>query len=89
MFTASTSEELVFNAPVVVTNDTSSFQTELIGKLNGGVILYDQSFNAAFGTPTVAAGVTAAITAITTAGGPGVVITGPTLACLLYTSRCV
>ena len=77
-------------APATLTTiQTTAFDTELIGKLNGGVILYDQSFNAAFGTPTVAAGVTAAITAITTAGGPGVVITGPTLASHTVTTNSV
>jgi len=79
VFTASTSEELVFNAPVVVTNDTSSFQTELIGKLSGGTPLYDQTFYAPFNDPLVQSGVVRARLAITTAGGPGVVFLGPSL----------
>ena len=77
-------------APAIQTTiQATAFDTELIGKLNGGAILYDQSFNAAFGTPTVDAGVTAAIEAITTAGGPGVVITGPTLASHTVTTTSV
>jgi uncharacterized protein with beta-barrel porin domain len=42
-------------------------------------VVYDQTFNAAFGDPVVQAGVTAARAAITTAGGPGVAIFGPNL----------
>ncbi|MEJ0025427.1 MAG: autotransporter outer membrane beta-barrel domain-containing protein [Rhizomicrobium sp.] len=78
-FTASTSEELVFNAPSVVTNQTTSFRTELIGKITGGAPLYDRTFALPFSDPAVQAGVGQARLAITTAGGPGVVILGPTL----------
>jgi hypothetical protein len=53
--------------------------TQLIGRLNHGAILYNHSFDAAFSSPIVQAGVNAAIAAITSAGGPGVVIVGPTL----------
>ena len=75
----STSEELVFNTPSVTTVQTTSFQTELIGKISGGTPLYDQTFALPFSDPLVQAGVVQARLAITTAGGPGVVILGPTL----------
>ena len=61
-----------------VTQRTDAYVTDILGKLNGGTI-YDQSFGVAFSDPTVQAGIATARAAITTAGGPGVVITGPSL----------
>jgi hypothetical protein len=75
----SQTQSLTFAPATEITIDVTVFNTEIVGKLNGGVVLYDQDFAAAFATPTVQAGVNSAILAITTAGGPGVVITGPTL----------
>jgi outer membrane autotransporter protein len=72
-------DSLSFTAPTLITVQQSLSVTQLIGRLNHGAILYDRTFNASFNTPMVQAGVTAAIAAITSAGGPGVVITGPTL----------
>ncbi len=60
------------------TQQTNSYVTEILGKLNAGTV-FDQTFNAAFSDPAVQAGVASARTAITAAGGPGVVIVGPTL----------
>jgi Autotransporter beta-domain len=72
-------DTLSFTPPTLVTVQQSLSVTQLIGRLNHGTILYDRTFNATFSSPTVQDGVTAAIAAITSAGGPGVVITGPTL----------
>jgi outer membrane autotransporter protein len=72
-------DSLSFTPAIVVTVQQSLSVTQLIGRLNNGAILYDHTFNAAFATPIVQAGVNDAIAAITSAGGPGVVITGPTL----------
>lgn len=78
-FTASTSEQLVFNTPSVTSLQTRSSQTEIVAKLIGGRALYDQMFALPFDDPAVQTGVTQARLAITTAGGPGVIILGPTL----------
>jgi hypothetical protein len=79
VITDSQFDTLSFTPATLVTVQQSLSVTQLIGRLNHGTILFDRTFNAAFSTPTVQAGVTAAIAAITSAGGPGVVITGPTL----------
>lgn len=76
-FTMSTRESLIFNAPTVTTNRSNAFSTQIIGRLLGGQPLYDQTFAAAFGSTAVQNGVTAARAAITTAGGPGVIIGDP------------
>lgn len=76
-FSFSTRESLVFNTPTVTTNASSAFSTQIVGRLLGGQPLYDQTFAAAFGSATVQNGVTAARAAITTAGGPGVIIGDP------------
>jgi hypothetical protein len=62
---------LTFAPATTTTVQATDFDTQIVGKLDGGVILFDQSFDAAFDTPTVQNGVKLAITAITTAGGPG------------------
>jgi hypothetical protein len=79
-------DTLSFTPETLVTVQQSLSVTQLIGRLNHGTILYDRTFNAAFNTPTVQAGVTAAIAAITSAGGPGVLITGPTLVSHMVTT---
>ncbi|MGC3971133.1 MAG: hypothetical protein QM775_28485 [Pirellulales bacterium] len=76
-FSFSTRDALVFNTPTVVTNRTSVFSTQIIGRIAGGTPLYDQTFAAAFSSATVQNGVLAARAAITTAGGPGVIIGDP------------
>lgn len=76
-FTMSTRESLVFNAPTVTSNASNVFSTQIVGRLLGGQPLYDQTFAAAFGSATVQNGVIAARAAITTAGGPGVIIGDP------------
>ena len=78
-FSATYYSALSFNPATVTINQVNANSTEIIGRLNGGTILYDQRFSAAFNTPVVQAGVNSAILAITTAGGPGVVIMSPTL----------
>ena len=78
-FTATYDTALVFNPATVTTRNVDLYTTELVGKLDGGTILYDHTFNSAFNAPEVQSGVTAAMAAITTAGGPGVVITSPKL----------
>src|SRR5665213_840012 len=78
--TSNSSTQALQFAPATQTlNQVTQFDTELIGRLNGGTPLYDRSFDAAFATPIVQAGVAAAKAAITSAGGPGVIVTGPTL----------
>lgn len=76
-FSFSTRESLIFNAATVTTNRVNSFSTQIIGRLLGGTPLYDQTFAAPFGSTAVQNGVTAARAAITTAGGPGVIIGDP------------
>ncbi len=76
--TTSTTDTIVFNAPTATTTRVNTFSTEIIGRLAGGTV-FDQTFAVAFSDPTVQNGVTAARLAITTAGGPGIVVLGPTL----------
>lgn len=72
----STTETVVFN-PATTTNLTStSYSTQVLGRLNGGTI-YDQMFAVAVGDPAVQTAFGTAATAITVAGGPGVVIGSP------------
>jgi len=71
-------ESLSFSTPTTTTVQTTATDTELVGKLNGAT-LFDQTYTAAFATPTVQAGVQSAEAVITKAGGPGVVIGAPTL----------
>lgn len=73
-FAMSTRESLVFNAPTVTTSRVNAFSTQIVGRLLGGQPLYDQTFAAAFNSVAVQNGLTAARAAITTAGGPGVII---------------
>lgn len=77
--TASTSQSVVLNPATTTTNNVSAYRTEVIAKINGGIPLYDTTFALPFSDPAVQTGVTQARAAITTAGGPGVLITGPTL----------
>ena len=75
----STTEALQFAPATQVTTTANVTTTELVGALNGGKPIYDQTFPAAFASPIVQAGVSAARLAITSAGGPGVIIGSPTL----------
>lgn len=78
-FILSTSERqsITFTAPVVTTNRVNAFSTQIIGRLLGGQPLHDQTFTDAFNSALVQNGLTAARAAITTAGGPGVIIGDP------------
>ena len=77
--TTSFTERISLNpATISTTSTTTSWQTQILGKFNGGT-LYDQTFNVPYANPSVTAGKAAAVTAITTAGGPGVVIGSPML----------
>jgi uncharacterized protein with beta-barrel porin domain len=72
-------DTIVIGAPTTTTVQVNDVSTTIEGKLIGGSLLYDQTFPDPFSDPAVQAGVAAARLAITTAGGPGVVIVGPTL----------
>ena len=77
---------LQFAPATQVTTTANVTTTELIGTLNGGKPVYDQTFTAAFSSPIVQAGVSAARLAITSAGGPGVIIGNPTLVSHMVTT---
>jgi N-acetylneuraminic acid mutarotase len=76
--TNTTSFALAFQPATVTAVTATAASTEIIGKYQGTVV-YDQTFPAAYGTPTVQSGVTAANAAIAAAGGPGAVIPAPAL----------
>ncbi len=78
-FTDTFRTTLVFNPATVTNNNINTFSTQIIGQIVGGSIVFDQTFGLPYADPTVQAGQTAAIAAITTAGGPGVVIGAPVL----------
>ena len=69
---------LAFTPANVTTATATADSTEIIGNYQGTVV-YDQTFPAAYGSPTVQAGVTAANAAITAAGGAGTQIPAPAL----------
>ncbi len=79
VFTTSQGESIVFNTPTVTKTTLDTYATTVQGRLVGGSLLYNQTFDQPFGSATVNGGVTAARLAITTAGGPGVVIAAPRL----------
>ncbi|MGV3490975.1 MAG: autotransporter outer membrane beta-barrel domain-containing protein [Devosia sp.] len=68
------SESLSFNPATVITNTTTVNSTQVIGRLQGGAPLYDQTFAVAFSDPLVQAGLDSAYAAVSAGGGPGVVI---------------
>ena len=72
-------QTLAFNTPTQTVTTVNAFQTTIQGKLIGGSLLYDQTFPDAYGSAPVQAGLSQARLAITTAGGPGVVIAAPQL----------
>lgn len=78
-FVTSQTESLVFNPATVTTTNATNYSTQILGRLNGGTPLYDQTFGVPFNDPIAQAGVTVARAAITTAGGPGVIIGAPVL----------
>ena len=73
-FTDSATQSVVFRPPTTTTTNINLNSTQIIGRISGGTPLYNQTFPFAFNHPTAQAGVTAARVAITTAGGPGVII---------------
>lgn len=77
--TVSTTESVVFNPATTTTLDIKAYSTQLIGRIVGGSTVYDQTFAFPYANPAVQAGKTTAIAAVTTAGGPGVVIGAPVL----------
>lgn len=79
VITLSTTDRLNFNAPTQTTTNATNYATTLNAKIIGGTLLYNQTFAAAYADQTVQAGVAQARLALTTAGGPGVVITAPIL----------
>ena len=64
--------------PQTATRQVDSPATRIIGQLAGKPPVYDQTFNAPFNDPQVQAGVAQARAAITSAGGSGTSINGPT-----------
>ena len=61
------------------TEQVATFLTRLTARLDGGALVYDQSFPAAFSDPTVQAALTQARQAVTTAAAPATpTLTGPT-----------
>lgn len=88
-FSFSSRESLVFNPATVITNRTTVYSTQIVGRLLGGTPLYDQTFAAAFADPLVQNGVMAARAAITAAGGPGVIIGDPVRTASTTTSTTV
>lgn len=76
-FTTSTTESVVFNPATTTTTNIIRNSTQIIGRIAGGKPLFDQTFAVPFSHPTAQAGVTAARAAITSAGGPGVIIGSP------------
>ena len=72
--TSSMSDAIVFNAPTIVVERISEYETRIIGRLAGGGALFDETFDEAFDSATVQNAVQAARLAITSAGGPGVVV---------------
>ncbi|MFT4027935.1 MAG: autotransporter outer membrane beta-barrel domain-containing protein [Novosphingobium sp.] len=77
--TTSDAETIVFNPATVTTTNVTVYSTQILGRLNGGTPLYDQTFGVPFSDPIAQAGVVAARAAITNAGGPGVIIGAPVL----------
>jgi len=61
------------------TERVDTFLTRIVGRIDGGATVYDQSFNLAFGDPVVQAAVAAAQAAINAAVNPDPPIAGPTL----------
>jgi hypothetical protein len=76
--TNSRSEQLTFAPATVTTTTATAASTEIVGRYNGSIV-YDQTFAAAYGTPTVQAGVTAANAAIIAAGGSSAGTSAPSL----------
>ncbi|MGQ0590908.1 MAG: beta strand repeat-containing protein, partial [Sphingosinicella sp.] len=72
--TTTFTDAIVFNAPTITVQRVGLFETRIVGRLAGGVALFDQVFNDAFGSATVLNGLVAARAAITAGGGPGIVI---------------
>jgi uncharacterized protein with beta-barrel porin domain len=75
----STRQSVVFNPATVTFANISAFSTTVIGRLTGGAALFNQTYAQPFASTVVQGGVAAARLAVTTAGGPGVMITGPAL----------
>ena len=59
-----------------VTQQVSTFQTELKARMQGGAYLFDQTYNVAFTDPSITAAITQAKSVLTSAGA--VSFTGPT-----------
>ena len=64
--------------PQTATREVDTSATRIIGQLTGKPPVYDQTFNAPLNDPQVQAGIAQARAAITSAGGSGTTISGPT-----------
>ena len=73
-YTEAQTNKVVLNAPTQTVVTRTSSKTTLQAALIGGPLLYDQTFAAAYTDAWVQAALPQARLALTTAGGPGVVI---------------
>jgi uncharacterized protein YhjY with autotransporter beta-barrel domain len=78
-FAVSQTESLAFNPAIVTTTNVTAYSTRIIGSLQNGAMVYDQTFAVPFSDPAAQAGVADARAAIIAAGGPGVVVGSPAL----------
>lgn len=69
--------ETVTTQAIALRDDT--FETRVTGQISGGAIVYDQTFAAPVADPAVVAGFSDATLAVTSSGGPGVVVLAPIL----------
>lgn len=75
----SSEERVVFNTPTTRTITADTVSTQIIGRISGGTPLYDRTFPVPISDPMAQLGLAAARAAITSAGGPGVIIGAPVL----------
>lgn len=75
-FTDTFFQALVFNPATVTNTQVNAFSTQVLGRLNGGTV-FNQTYAAAVNDAAVQEGFNSARLAITTSGGPGVVIGTP------------
>lgn len=77
-FTDGTTHTSVFN-DIFQTARQDTYLTRIVGRIDGGAVVYDLSFAQAFGNPLIDAAVAAAQAALFAALSPAPTIVGPTL----------
>lgn len=77
--TFSRTESLTFAPATQVTQQVAAAVTEVVGRLNGGLALYDVAAPAAFGAPAVQTLLSTVTAALLAAGGPGTTLAAPFL----------